>query len=246
MAITPADIEQLTFSPSKHGYDTEEVDSFLEQLSSEVDAMLQKIADLKSRLNSAEHELSATQSQVQNLEQQHQRDLNQAKSAQLPQATASADQISRVMIVAQQSADKIVADAKEYGEQVKDEADQKARDIIRQALNEKQSEIDETERLKKSLEDFRKSYKELIQHFMDDADAVFPSSDDDHASSSASVSEAADNSYSAPAASADVDNSQDNDQTDDNVGADDDANPDKTVLTDQPAYHAGINVDDLD
>ena len=32
MAITPADIEQQTFSPSKHGYDTEEVDAFLEQL----------------------------------------------------------------------------------------------------------------------------------------------------------------------------------------------------------------------
>ena len=47
MAITPADIEQQTFSPSKHGYDTEEVDAFLEQLSAEVDAMLQKIADLK-------------------------------------------------------------------------------------------------------------------------------------------------------------------------------------------------------
>ena len=43
MAITPADIEQQTFSPSKHGYDTEEVDAFLEQISSEVDAMLQKL-----------------------------------------------------------------------------------------------------------------------------------------------------------------------------------------------------------
>ena len=49
MAITPADIEQQTFSPSKHGYDTEEVDAFLEQLSAEVDAMLQKIADLPAR-----------------------------------------------------------------------------------------------------------------------------------------------------------------------------------------------------
>ena len=45
MAITPADIEQQTFSPSKHGYDTEEVDAFLEQISSEVDAMLEKTAD---------------------------------------------------------------------------------------------------------------------------------------------------------------------------------------------------------
>ena len=58
MAITPADIEQQTFSPSKHGYDTEEVDAFLEQISSEVDAMLQKIADLKGRLNNTEQQLS--------------------------------------------------------------------------------------------------------------------------------------------------------------------------------------------
>ena len=53
MAITPAEIDQLTFSPSKHGYDTDEVDNFLERLSGEVDAMLQKIADLKGRLNAS-------------------------------------------------------------------------------------------------------------------------------------------------------------------------------------------------
>ena len=42
MAITPADIEQMTFSEDKkHGYNTEEVDAFLDQLSAEVDAMLQ-------------------------------------------------------------------------------------------------------------------------------------------------------------------------------------------------------------
>ena len=69
MAITPADIEQQTFSPSKHGYDTEEVDNFLEQLSSEVDAMLQKIADLKGRLTSTEQQLSAAQAQIASLEE---------------------------------------------------------------------------------------------------------------------------------------------------------------------------------
>ncbi len=60
MAITPADIDSLTFSPSDNGYDTEEVDAFLEQLTVEVDAMLTKIADLKSRLNSTENQLAAT------------------------------------------------------------------------------------------------------------------------------------------------------------------------------------------
>ena len=45
MAITPADIESMTFSEAKkHGYSTEEVDAFLDQVSTEVDAMLKKIA----------------------------------------------------------------------------------------------------------------------------------------------------------------------------------------------------------
>ena len=47
MAITPADIQAQTFSEAKRGYDPAEVDVFLETLSSEVDAMLAKIVDLK-------------------------------------------------------------------------------------------------------------------------------------------------------------------------------------------------------
>ena len=64
MAITPQDIEQLTFSPSKHGYSTEEVDTFLDQIAGEVDAMLKKIADLKARLNNSEQQLASSQAQV--------------------------------------------------------------------------------------------------------------------------------------------------------------------------------------
>ncbi|MDO4849922.1 MAG: DivIVA domain-containing protein [Coriobacteriia bacterium] len=180
MAITPADIEQQTFSPSKHGYDTEEVDAFLEQLSSEVDAMLQKIADLKGRLTSAEQQLAASQAQVAELE----------SKASAPSATVIAPapapepvqagpsptehQISQVLIVAQQSADKLVEDARANAESIRNDADQKAREVIRQALAEKQNELDEIDRLKASREEFRVEYKKLLQHFMDDAESVFP------------------------------------------------------------------------
>lgn len=195
MAITPADIEQLTFSPSKHGYDTEEVDNFLEQLSGEVDSMLQKIADLKGRLNTAESQLQSSQAQVASLQQQLSEAEAEAAAAKaaapepapapaLPaEANPSTDplapserQISQVLIVAQQSADKLVADAKGNAERIRNEADQKAREVIRQALAEKQNELDEIDRLKQSREDFRAEYKKLLQHFMDDADSVFPSS----------------------------------------------------------------------
>jgi cell division initiation protein len=182
MAITPADIEQQTFSPSKHGYDPEEVDAFLEQISSEVDAMLQKIADLKGRLNTAEQQLSASQAQVASLEEQLnavpsawrlRRSRSHARGAGRP-TPRPRSQISRVLIVAQQSADKLVADARDNAERIRNEADQKAREVIRQALAEKQNELDEIDRLKQSREDFRSEYKKLLQHFMDDADSVFP------------------------------------------------------------------------
>ncbi len=175
MAITPADIEQLTFSPSKHGYNTEEVDAFLDQISSEVDAMLNKIADLKGRLNSSESQLAAAQAQVAQLREQG------AASAVVQQASsydagymASERQISQVLLVAQQSADRMLDDARSSADKIRTDAETKAREVIRQALAEKQTELDEIDRLKQSREDFRSEYKKLLQHFMDDADAVFP------------------------------------------------------------------------
>ena len=175
MAITPADIEQLTFSPSKHGYNTEEVDAFLDQIASEVDAMLNKIADLKGRLNSSEQQLAASQAQVAQLREQ-----GAAAAAAAPAPSYESDyfaserQISRVLIVAQQSADNLLDEARSTADKIRTDAETKAREVIRQALAEKQSELDEIDRLKQSREDFRTEYKKLLQHFIDDADAVFP------------------------------------------------------------------------
>ena len=183
MALTPQDIDNLTFSPSKHGYDTEEVDNFLEQLSSELDAMLSKIADLKGRLNSSEAQLAQTQAQLAQAQAIASSETVVAAPAPVaapaePEANfgASERQISQVLIVAQQSADKIVADARENADRIRTEADQKAREVIRQALAEKQAELDEIDRLKTSREEFRSEYKNLLQHFMDDADTAFPNS----------------------------------------------------------------------
>ena len=194
MAITPADIEQKTFSEAKkHGYDTEEVDEFLDQLSAEVDAMLKKIKDLKDRLTASEQQVAASQAQIAQLKEQAAATPAPVVQAPAPvqsSVSASESQISRVLIIAQQSADQLVEDARNNAENIRNEADRKAREVIRQALAEKQNELDEIDRLKQSREDFRSEYKKLLQHFMDDADAVFPEQ---------TLSTPSGSSYSAPA-----------------------------------------------
>lgn len=174
MSITPADIQQQRFSEAKRGYNPGEVDVFLETLAAEVDAMLRKIADLKGRLNNAEKQLAGAQAQLA-----HQAQAQQAAPTPqaLPQANttgATEQQISKALIAAQQSADRIVSDAQHESSRIREEADGKAREVIRQALQQKQDEFDEIERLKESREEFRASYMKLIQHFLDDANAVFP------------------------------------------------------------------------
>ena len=217
MAITPAEIDQLTFSPSKHGYDTDEVDNFLERLSGEVDAMLQKIADLKGRLNASEQQLAAAQAQVAQLQNQQAAAPLAETPAAAPVATAASEsQISKVLIVAQQSADRMVAEARDNAEKIRNDADQKA-------LAEKQSELDEMDRLKASREEFRDQYKALLQHFMDDADNAFSN----QFAASAPTGSAAIAAPAAPATPA--------------------ADADATQLA-QPAQlpMSGVDVDDLD
>ena len=170
MAITPADIQAQTFSEAKRGYDPGEVDVFLERLASEVDAMLNKIVDLKTRLTATEQELAAAQAQAQVAPVVAPAPAPVAN----PEYTATASQISAALIAAQQSADNIVAEARENADRIRTEADAKAREVIRQALAEKQNELAEIDRLKASREEFKAEYLKLIQHFMDDAQNEFP------------------------------------------------------------------------
>ena len=166
MAITPADIQQQTFSEAKRGYEPAEVDVFLERLASEVDAMLSKIVDLKTRLTTTEQQLADAQAQLA---------AQPATPAPAqPDFSASERQISAALIAAQQTADAIVNEAQQNADRICNEADAKARDVIRQAMQEKEEELKEIDRLKASREEFKGEYLKLLQHFMDDAQNSFP------------------------------------------------------------------------
>ena len=170
MPITPDEIQKQMFSEARRGYDPGEVDAFLERLATEVDAMLQKIYDLKNRLTATEAELADAQAQLASAAAMPVPAA--APEPVAPQAagiSASERQISAALIAAQQTADAIVAEAQQNADHICSEADAKAREVIRQALQEKQEELKEIDRLKASREDFKAEYLKLLQHFMDDA-----------------------------------------------------------------------------
>lgn len=188
MPITPAEIQQKTFSEAKRrGYEPSEVDEFLEQISRDIDAMLRKIADLKNRLTAAEAKNGELQGEIEKVRAEADKavaDARAAAPAAAPAApanngkpniySATEEQLSAALIVAQQTADRIVAEAKSNAERIRLDADNQARKVIRQALDEKQTELDEIERLKVSRENFRAEYLALIQKFSDAASANFP------------------------------------------------------------------------
>ena len=184
MPITPAEIQQKTFSEAKRrGYEPSEVDEFLEQISRDIDAMLRKIADLKNRLTAAEAKNGELQGEIEKVRAEADKAVADARAA-APAApanngkpniySATEEQLSSALIVAQQTADRIVAEAKSNAERIRLDADNQARKVIRQALDEKQTELDEIERLKVSRENFRTEYLALIQKFSDAASANFP------------------------------------------------------------------------
>ena len=187
MPITPAEIQQKTFSEAKRrGYEPSEVDEFLEQISRDIDAMLRKIADLKNRLTAAEAKNGELQGEIEKVRAEADKAVADARAAApaAPAApanngkpniySATEEQLSAALIVAQQTADRIVAEAKSNAERIRLDADNQARKVIRQALDEKQTELDEIERLKVSRENIRTEYLALIQKFSDAASANFP------------------------------------------------------------------------
>jgi cell division initiation protein len=191
MPISIADIQQKTFARARQGYDTQAVDEFLEQISTDYEAMLRKIADLKTRLTAAESknadltsQLEAAKAAVSKAQSQAAQAAQAAQEARssAPVTTKSSayiateEQLSQALIAAQQTAERVVNEAKTNADRIRSEAETQARKVIRQALDEKQSELDEIERLKKSREDFRTEYMALIQKFLDAAQTNFPAS----------------------------------------------------------------------
>src|SRR5688500_17654053 len=109
--ITPIEIRQHTFSKSLRGYDTEEVKAFLITLSQEFEKQMEEIRKLRT-------ELDKTKSNLENFKEME-------------------SILHKTLLQAEQSSKTTLENAKKDAELKIQEAEHKAAEIIKNALNDR-------------------------------------------------------------------------------------------------------------
>lgn len=187
MAITSAEIHNQSFSIDRKGYDVDEVDVFLEHVADEIDNLNNQIADLQDQLNDSrfdgfdtpakpiEEAPVAAPSPSSAPAQDFSQKLDEANArireleSQLEEKQADGNAIAQALIIAQRSADEILAKANNTAAETIQDAKDEAQRIIDRANNDKQDVIDAIRKLEDDREDAREEYQELLTDFINDA-----------------------------------------------------------------------------
>lgn len=140
MRLTPLDIHQKEFNRSLRGFDEREVDAFLDQVADEIERLFKENIDLTERNELLEEKVR----QYQDME----RTLHNA------------------LLSAQKSADDLLRTSREEADAILKDAEVKAKDIVHEALITKQKTTSNLRRLKQAEEDFRASFKHLLEHYL--------------------------------------------------------------------------------
>lgn len=190
MAITAAEIQNVSFSIDRKGYDVDEVDVFLEHVAEEIETMNQRIEGLVAELDEKEAALEAASAfadvAVDAEEQktvavsapvqvEESADVAELKSkiadleAQLAEKTANDSAISQALIVAQRSADEVVANARAEASNIIKDADEEADRIIGKAEADRTKIAEAIRSLEAERSDVRAEYRDMLANFMADA-----------------------------------------------------------------------------
>ena len=191
MAITAEDIQNASFTIDRKGYDVDEVDVFLEHVADEIDELNRLISELQAESEDGfapvapageaagdaadlERELAAREKEIEELEAEID-DLRE----QLDEKAANDAAISQALIVAQRSADEVVANAKAEAASIIRDADDQADRIVEKAEADRQTIIEAIRTLEGDREDVRVEYRDMLSNFMADAQKILASIDGD-------------------------------------------------------------------
>lgn len=174
MAITAAEIHNQSFSIDRKGYDVDEVDVFLEHVADEIDGLNAQIAQLENQLDDRKFDgfgaMQVSESSVVGEGALAEKDERIADlEHQLEAKKADDNAIARALIIAQRSADEIIANANAQSAATVKDAEDEANRIIGKAENEKQKVLDAIKKLEDEREGARENYQDLLVDFISDA-----------------------------------------------------------------------------
>lgn len=140
MKLTPLDIHHKEFGHSLRGYNEEQVDAFLDEVADEFERLFKENIDLSERLEAAGERVRAYQAMEATLQ--------------------------NTMVAATRSAEEIGNKARSEAEMTVRDAELKAKEIIHNALQQRQKVANELIRIKQAEEEFRSRYRSLLESQM--------------------------------------------------------------------------------
>lgn len=172
MPLTSADVNNQSFSIERKGYNVDEVDDFLERVASELDSLNGQILNLKSQLDQAQQQTSIVDTQRPAASGISQADLDERDAriaqleAQVAEHKAEDNAIAQALIIAQRSADEIIANANGAAETTRQDATAEAQRILDKANAEKQRILDQIKKLEDDREAARDRFSDMLNDFI--------------------------------------------------------------------------------
>lgn len=150
MALTPLDIQNKNFPTKFKGYNPDDVDDFLDQVTRDYEAVVQRNRELEKSIKHAEEKL------------EYFNELKDALNQSIIVAQDTADKVktsankeSEVIVsTAESQANQLVKEAQERAEQINRTAESKAKEILGDAIEKARHLAGETEDLKRKTKVF--------------------------------------------------------------------------------------------
>ena len=169
MAISVKDIQEKVFpTQASNGYDVEQVDDFLDEIAEQLSALIRENLLLKGENNKLEQELAAKEKALQEAvsktpdynEEGYFKNLQSAMRDTLISAQRVADE---TLSAAKSEADRLAADSRAEADRIVEKARSEAASMTDRAQNAAASAKAEYESLKASAENYRASFRKLVE-----------------------------------------------------------------------------------
>jgi cell division initiation protein len=137
MALTPLDIHNKEFSRVFRGYDEDQVNEFLDQIIKEFDILLKEKRQLEERVATLNEKLS----QFANIE----------------------ETLKKSLVMAQEAADELKANARKEAQLIIKEAEKNADRLINDALAKSRKLVSEIDELKRRASVYRMRFRSILE-----------------------------------------------------------------------------------